>query len=182
MGVDRLPWPGMCSGRPVSEPPNLGKGWVELDFDAAFKLPIKLINDAAMQALGSYEGGKMLFLGLGTGLGTAMIADGILQPMELGHLPYRDGEYEDYIGKRGLDRVGKRKWRKYVNDAIARLSGALLPDYVVIGGGNARKLKELPQNCRVVENANAFKGGFRLWDDTLTQAGAHAAGAEPRSE
>lgn len=163
-------YPGaVLQGRPVAEPHNLGLGWVGFDFEAAFKVPVKLINDAAMQALGSYEGGKMLFLGLGTGLGTALIADGILQPMELGHLPYRKGEYEDYIGKRGLVRVGKKKWRKYVNDAVARLSAALLPDYIVIGGGNARKLKELPPHCRVGENSNAFRGGFRMWEDSQTQ-------------
>ncbi len=174
-------YPGpVLQGRVVSEPHNLGPGWVGYDFEAAFKLPVKMINDAAMQALGSYEGGKMLFLGLGTGLGTALIADGILQPMELGHLPYRKGEYEDYIGKRGLDRVGKKKWRKYVNDAVGRLSAALLPDYVVIGGGNARKLKDLPPNCRVGENANAFKGGFRLWDDSPGQVGYDAGSKSAR--
>jgi polyphosphate glucokinase len=173
--VISIGYPGpVLQGRLVAEPHNLGTGWLGYDFEAAFKLPVKVINDAAMQALGSYEGGKMLFIGLGTGLGTALIADGILQPLELGHLPYRKGEYEDYIGKRGLDRVGKKKWRKYVNDAISRLSAALLPDYVVIGGGNARKLKELPPNCRVGENANAFKGGFRLWEDWPSQvAGSH---------
>ena len=167
-------YPGpVLQGRPVAEPHNLGQGWVGFDFEAAFKVPVKIINDAAMQALGSYEGGKMLFLGLGTGLGTALIVDGILQPLELGAFaPYRKGEYEDYIGKRGLERVGKKKWRKYVNDAIARLSAALLPDYVVIGGGNARKLKELPPKCRVGENANAFKGGFRLWEDSQAQVGS----------
>ena len=163
-------YPGpVLQNRPVAEPHNLGQGWVGFDFEAAFNVPVKLINDAAMQALGSYEGGKMLFLGLGTGLGTALIADGLLQPMELGHLPYRKGEYEDYIGKRGLERVGKKKWRKYVNDAVARLSAALLPDYVVLGGGNATKLKELPPNCRVGENANAFLGGFRMWDEAEPQ-------------
>jgi polyphosphate glucokinase len=166
-------YPGpVLQNRPVAEPHNLGQGWMGFDFDAAFKAPVKLINDAAMQALGSYEGGKMLFLGLGTGLGTALIADGLLQPMELGHLPYKKGEYEDYIGKRGLERVGKKKWRLYVNDAVARLSSALLPDYVVLGGGNATKLKELPPNCRVGENSNAFLGGFRMWADPESRVGS----------
>ena len=168
-------YPGpVLQGRPVTEPHNLGTGWVGFDFEAAFKAPVKMINDAAMQALGSYEGGKMLFLGLGTGLGTALIVDGILQPLELGHLPYRKGEYEDYIGKRGLIRLGKKKWRIYVADTVARLSAALLPDYVVLGGGNARKLKELPPKCRVGENSNAFQGGFRLWEDPQAQVGSHA--------
>jgi polyphosphate glucokinase len=152
-------------GRPVSEPHNLGLGWVGFDFEAAFGFPVKLINDAAMQALGSYEGGKVLFLGLGTGLGSTMIVDGIVEPMELGHLPYRKGTYEDYIGIRGLKHVGKRKWRRYVEDVVARLIAALEPDDVVLGGGNVHKLKELPSGCRVGENADAFRGGFRLWEE-----------------
>jgi polyphosphate glucokinase len=160
-------YPGVVlHGKPVSEPHNLGPGWVGFDFAAAFGCPVKLINDAAMQALGSYQGGKMLFLGLGTGLGSAMIVDGIVEPMELGHLPYRKGEYEDYIGIRGLKRVGKKKWRRYVEDVVARLIAALEPDYVVLGGGNVGKLKELPPSCRAGDNANAFRGGFRLWEET----------------
>ena len=124
-----------------------------------------------MQALGSYEGGKMLFLGLGTGLGSAMIVDGIVEPMELGHLPYRKGTYEDYVGIRGLERVGKKKWRHYVEDVVARLIAALEPDDVVLGGGNVHKLKELPPGCRAGDNANAFLGGFRLWEETRRAEG-----------
>jgi polyphosphate glucokinase len=126
-----------------------------------------MINDAAMQALGSYTGGRMLFLGLGTGLGSAMIVDGLIEPMELGHLPYRKRTYEDYLGNRGLLKFGRKRWRKYVTDVIARFQAALLPDYVVIGGGNARQLRELPENCRIGSNANALLGGFRLWEDNL---------------
>jgi len=159
-------YPGVVlHGKPVSEPHNLGPGWVGFDFEGAFGCPVKLINDAAMQALGSYEGGKMLFLGLGTGLGSAMIVDGIVEPMELGHLPYRKRTYEDYVGIRGWERVGKKKWRYYVKDVVARLIAALEPDYVVLGGGNVHKLKELPPSCRAGENANAFTGGFRLWEE-----------------
>ena len=171
-------YPGpVLRGRPVSEPPNLAPGWVGFDFEAAFGCPVKLLNDAAMQALGSYEGGKMLFLGLGTGLGSTMIVDGIVEPMELGHLPYRKGTYEDYIGIRGLKRLGKKKWRSYVEDVVARLIAALEPDYVVLGGGNVHKLKELPPSCRVGENANAFRGGFRLWE----KGGKWRASAPPNS-
>ena len=166
-------YPGpVLRGRPVSEPRNLGPGWVGFDFEAAFGRPVKLLNDAAMQALGSYDGGRMLFLGLGTGLGSTMIVDGIVEPMELGHLPYRKGTYEDYIGIRGLKRVGKKKWRRYVADVVARLIAALEPDYVVLGGGNVHKLKELPPSCRVGDNANAFRGGFRLWKETGERSGS----------
>jgi polyphosphate glucokinase len=164
------PGPVLC-GQPMTEPVNLGPGWMGFDFAAVFHHPVKVINDAAMQALGSYEGGKMLFLGLGTGLGSALIVDGILEPMELGHLPYRKSTYEDYVGIHGLERLGKKKWRGYVEDVVARLCAALQPDYVVLGGGNVHKLKELPPNCRMGDNANAFRGGFRLWDD----AGAPSA-------
>ena len=165
--VVTIGYPGpVLRGRPVSEPHNLGPGWVGFNFEAAFGCPVKLLNDAAMQALGSYEGGRMLFLGLGTGLGSTMIVDGIVEPMELGHLPYKKGTYEDYVGIRGLKRAGKKKWRHYVEDVVARLTAALEPDYVVIGGGNVRKLKDLPPRCRVGENANAFRGGFRLWEDS----------------
>jgi polyphosphate glucokinase len=148
----------------VSEPPNLGPGWLGFDFEAAFGRPVKLINDAALQALGSYDGGRLLFLGLGTGLGSAMIVDGHIEPMELGHLPYRSKTYEDYVGRRGLKRMGKKKWRRHVTGVVGLLSAALRPDYVVLGGGNARKLKELPPGCRLGANANAFRGGFLLWD------------------
>jgi polyphosphate glucokinase len=160
-------YPGpVLRGRPVSEPHNLAPGWVGFDFQKAMGCPVRIINDAAMQALGSYEGGKMLFLGLGTGLGSAMIVDGIVEPMELAHLPYKKGLFEDYVGIRGLERVGKAKWRRHVKDVVARLVAALEPDYVVLGGGNVKKLKELPPNCRAGENTNAFKGGFRLWEET----------------
>jgi polyphosphate glucokinase len=158
-------YPGpVLHGRPVSDPANLGKGWVGFDFKAAFGCPVKIINDAAMQAIGSYRSGRMLFVGLGTGFGAAMIADGIVEPMELGHLPYRRATYEDYVGLRGLARKGKKRWRRHSLSVIAHLIAALEPDDTVIGGGNARKLKELPPNCRLGDNANAFLGGFRLWE------------------
>jgi polyphosphate glucokinase len=150
--------------RPVAEPHNLGKGWVGLDFAAAFERPVKVMNDAAMQALGSYKGGKLLFLGLGTGLGSAVIVDGVVEPMELGHLPYRKGTYEDYVGLRGLTDHGEKKWRKHVEDVIERLVAALEPDDVVLGGGNVKHLEELPKGCRAGDNANAFLGGFRAWE------------------
>jgi polyphosphate glucokinase len=150
-------YPGaVLCGRPVSEPHNLGRGWVGFDFDAAFGCPVKLLNDAAMQALGSYQGGKMLFLGLGTGLGSTMIVDGIVEPMELGHLPYKKGTYEDSVGARGLERRGEEIWRKHVSDVVALLMAALRPDDVVLGGGNVHKLKEMPPGCRAGDNANAF--------------------------
>ncbi len=158
-------YPGpVLHNRPVAEPHNLGKGWVGLDFAAAFERPVKVMNDAAMQALGSYKGGKMLFLGLGTGLGSAMIVDGVVEPMELGHLPYRDGTYEDYVGLRGLTAHGEKKWRKRVEDVVERLVAALQPDDVVLGGGNVKHLDELPPGCRAGDNANAFLGGFRAWE------------------
>jgi polyphosphate glucokinase len=173
--VVSIGYPGsVLRSRPVAEPHNLGKGWVGFDFETAVGCPVKVMNDAAMQALGSYQGGKMLFLGLGTGLGTTLIVDGVVEPMELAHLPYRKATYEDYIGERGLKRLGKKKWRKYVNDVVALLSAALETDYVVLGGGNVRKLKELPPNCRAGDNANAFRGGFRLWEDADVQVGSTA--------
>jgi polyphosphate glucokinase len=157
-------YPGpVLSGRPVSDPVNLGPGWVGFDFSGAFGCPVKVVNDAVMQALGSYEGGRMLFLGLGTGLGTALIVDGVIEPMELGHLPYRKATFEHYVGVRGLKRLGKKKWQRAVADVVARLTAALEPEYVVLGGGNVKKLDELPPNCRSGDNANAFVGGFRLW-------------------
>lgn len=165
-------YPGpVLHGRPVSEPHNLGSGWVGFDYRAAFGRPVKIINDAAMQAMGSYEGGTMLFLGLGTGLGTALIVDGVVQPMELGRLPYKKGTYEDYVGLRGLEKRGKKKWRKNVEDVVARLVAALRPDEVVLGGGNVKKLKALPPGCRAGVNANAFTGGFRLWEESDKHAG-----------
>jgi polyphosphate glucokinase len=164
-------YPGLViHGRPVSEPRNLGKGWVGFDYRAAFGNPVTIINDAAMQALGSYKGGKMLFLGLGTGLGSTLIADGIVEPMELAHLPYKKGTYEDYVGLRGLEKRGKKKWRRQVEDVVARLSAALEPDDIVIGGGNAKRLKGLPPKSRLGDNANAFLGGFRLWEDKKGKA------------
>ena len=165
-------YPGLViNNRPLAETLYLGRGWMGYDFRAAFKRRVKIVNDAAMQALGSYRGGKMLFLGLGTGLGSTMIVDGIVEPMELGHLPYRKGTYEDYVGIRGLQR-GKKKWRRHVADVVSRLIAALEPDDVVIGGGNVKKLKELPKGCRIGENPNAFRGGFRLWEKTDPRRGS----------
>lgn len=155
----------VASGRVLTDPVNLGPGWAGFDFQRAFGKPTRVVNDAAMQALGSYEGGKMLFLGLGTGLGSAVVADGVLEPLELAHLPFRKATFEDYVGERGLERLGKKKWRETVREVIERLSAALEPDYVVLGGGNAKKLDELPANVRLGANENAFVGGFRLWDE-----------------
>lgn len=157
-------YPGpVLGGRPAAEPINLGRGWVAFDFARAFGRPVKVINDAAMQALGSYKGGKMLFLGLGTGLGTALIVEGMVKPMELGHLPYKKRTYEDYVGRAGLEHDGKKKWQRHVADVVERLIAALQPDDTVIGGGNVNRLDALPPRCRAGENANAFRGGFRLW-------------------
>ena len=162
--VVSIGYPGpVLRNRPVAEPHNLGRGWVGFDFEAAFRRPVKLVNDAAMQALGSYRGGKMLFLGLGTGLGSTLIVDKIVEPMELGHLPYKKSTYEDYVGERGLERLGTKRWRKHVGEVVERLIAALEPEDVVLGGGNVKKLKELPPGCRTGDNANAFAGGFRLW-------------------
>src|ERR1700730_89332 len=158
-------YPGpVLRGRPIAEPYNLGRGWVGFDFGVAFGCPVKVINDAAMQALGSYEGGKMLFLGLGTGLGSAMVVEGIVEPMELAHLPYKKRTYEDYLGLRGLKRSGKKRWQRHVADVVEKLTRALQPDYIVLGGGNAKELKNLPPNTRLGDNRNAFLGGFRLWE------------------
>jgi polyphosphate glucokinase len=160
----------VINGRPLREPHNLGSGWVGFDFAEAFGYPLKVINDAAMQALGSYEGGRMLFLGLGTGLGSAMIVDGMLEPMELAHLPYKgDKTYEDYLGLRGLERLGKKRWRKHVAKVVEKLMEALEADYVVLGGGNNKKLKELPLGAKLGSNENAFKGGFRVWENSTQQ-------------
>ncbi len=158
-------YPGpIINGHPLRDPHNLGRGWVGFNFQKAFGCPVKILNDAAMQALGSYEGGRMLFLGLGTGLGSAMIVDGMLQPMELAHLRYKKGRsYEDYLGLRGLERMGKKKWRRYVAKIAKSLKTALDADYLVLGGGNSKKLKKLPPGARLGNNENAFRGGFRMW-------------------
>ena len=163
--VVSLGYPGpVKDGKPVKEPKNLGRGWVGFDFARAFERPVRVLNDAAMQALGSYKKGRMLFLGLGTGLGTTLIVDGVVAPMELAHLPYKNGKtYEEIVGKAGLRRSGKKKWRKNVADVTSRLSAALEADDVVIGGGNAKLLKELPAGARAGKNGYAFVGGFRLW-------------------
>jgi polyphosphate glucokinase len=157
-------YPGVViNNRPLTEPWNLGPGWRGYDFEREFKCPVKVLNDAAMQALGSYKSGKMLFLGLGTGLGSAMVVDGIVEPMELGHLPYRRRTFEDYVGVSGRARLGNKKWEEAVRDVIARLIAALEPEDVVLGGGNVNNLTRLPPSCRAGDNANAFAGGFRLW-------------------
>jgi len=162
-----LGYPGpIINERPLREPHNLGPGWMGFNFSKAFGHPVRVINDASMQALGSYDGGRMLFLGLGTGLGSAMIVDGVLQPMELAHLFYRKGKtYEDYLGIRGLERLGKKKWRRHVATIVGLLKEALDADYVVLGGGNSKKLKTIPSGARLGKNENAFLGGFRLWKD-----------------
>ena len=161
---------------PGVEPHNLGAGWVDFDYEAAFGRPVRLINDAAMQALGSYEGGRMLFLGLGTGLGSALVVDGVVQPLELAHLPYRHGRtFEDYVGIAGLERLGQKRWRKRVGDVVERLCAALQADYVVLGGGNVKKLDALPAGARRGENANAFVGGRRLWEMPEFPRAAEAA-------
>ncbi len=154
----------------MADPWNLGKGWVGFNFQRAFKRPVRVLNDAAMQALGSYRRGKMLFLGLGTGLGSALIVNGLVEPMELAHLPYKKGTFEDYVGVRGLARFGKKKWRRNVADVVERLEAALEPDDVVLGGGNVHRLKKLPPHCRAGDNANAFRGGFRLWQSARDSA------------
>jgi polyphosphate glucokinase len=165
--VVSIGYPGpVLHGKPVSEPTNLGGGWVGFDFAKALGHPVRVINDAAMQALGSYKGGRMLFLGLGTGLGSALIVDGRLEPMELAHLPFEKGEtYEDRVGKAALKRLGKKKWRRNVTDVVTRLQAALEANDVVVGGGNAKLLRTLPKGVRLGSNANAFVGGYRLWKD-----------------
>jgi polyphosphate glucokinase len=164
--VVSIGYPGpVLSGSPSHEPVNLGRGWVGFDFETAFARPVKIVNDATMQAVGSYDGGKMLFLGLGTGLGSTMVVSGIAVPMELGHLPYKKRTFEDYVGRAGLERRGKKKWRETVLDVVERLFLALEPDYVVLGGGNSKKLDVLPEYARLGDNRAAFTGAFRLWDD-----------------
>ena len=163
--VVSIGYPGVVvHGKIVTEPHNLGRGWVGFNFRKAFGRPTQVMNDAAMQAIGSYEGGRMLFLGLGTGLGSALVVDGTVAPMELAHLPYKNGRtFEDYVGDRGRKRLGAKKWRRTVADVVEQLSKALEADYVVLGGGNAKKLKKLPKNARLGSNEFAFLGGFRVW-------------------
>lgn len=165
-------------GKLIAEPVNLGRGWVGFDYEAALGKPTRLVNDAVMQAVGSYEGGRMLFLGLGTGLGSAFIVDGTIEPLELGHLPFRKKTFEDYVGERGLEKAGKKKWKKAVFETVAQLSAAMEPDEVVLGGGGVAELNELPPGCRRGANENAFLGGFRLWDpDWLAHLDERADGA-----
>jgi len=152
-------------GKIVVEPHNLARRWVGFDFRSAFGCPVKVINDAAMQALGSYKGGLLLFLGLGTGLGAALVADGVVIPTELAHLPYKNATWEDYLGARSLHKRGRKKWQQHVEFAIARLTDALAPDDIVLGGGNSKKLKKMPKGCRMGDNARAFTGGFRLFEN-----------------
>jgi len=148
------------------EPVNLGGGWVGFDFAKSFGKPVKMVNDALMQAIGSYDGGRMLFLGLGTGLGSAMVIENVAQPMELAHLSHKKGRsFEDYLGELGLEKRGKKKWRRHVFDIVSRMRAALQPDYIVLGGGNVDKLDILPEACRRGDNTRAFEGGFRLWRD-----------------
>ena len=163
--VVSIGYPGVVvHGKIVTEPHNLGRGWVGFNFRKAFGRPTQVMNDAAMQAIGSYEGGRMLFLGLGTGLGSALVVNGTVAPMELAHLPYKNGRtFEDYVGDRGRKRLGAKKWRRTVADVVEQLSKALEADYVVLGGGNAKKLKKLPKNARLGSNEFAFLGGFRVW-------------------
>jgi polyphosphate glucokinase len=165
--VVTIGYPGpVLNGKPLTEPHNLGTGWIGFDFQAAFRCPVKLINDAAMQALGSYKGGRSLFLGLGTGLGSAFIVDGMVEPMELAHLPYKKGAFEDYVGLRGLKKHGAKKWRRRVTDVVTRLRAALGADEIVLGGGNAKRLRELPPGCRLGDNGCAFRGGFHIWNES----------------
>jgi len=176
-------FPGpVLRNRPVAEPRNLGRGWVGFSFKSAFGCPVKLVNDAAMQGFGSYKRGRMLFLGLGTGLGSTLIVDGIVEPMELGHLPYKKGTYESYVGNHALVKKGKKKWRRHVADVVDRLIAALEPDEVVLGGGNAKELKELPPKCRVGDNSNAFRGGFRLWEEANAQPSLPRTGLIPNKQ
>jgi polyphosphate glucokinase len=170
--VISIGYPGpVVDGKPVKDPRNLAPGWVDFDYAAALCRPVKLVNDAAMQAIGSYEGGRMLFLGLGTGLGAAMVIGKMVMPLEVAHLPYKKKcTFEDYVGLRGLERLGKKKWKVAVADVAARLRAALVADYVVLGGGNSRKIKELPELCRLGDNNNAFLGGYRLWQENICMA------------
>ena len=170
--VVSIGYPGrVLNGQPSSEPRNLGPGWVSFDFAKAFGCPVKLMNDAAMQALGSYKGGRMLFLGLGTGFGSSLIVEGIVVPMEWGHFSYRNGTIEDYLGARALKQLGKKKWSRHFRRVITFINEVFHADSIVIGGGNAKKLKKLPPVCRLGSNANAFVGGFRLWEESADWKG-----------
>lgn len=170
--VDGWPWDLVSVGIPspvrngkvIADPVNLGRGWIDFDYEAAFGKPTKVVNDAVMQAVGSYQGGRMLFLGLGTGLGSTLIADGVTEPLELGHLPFREKTFEDYVGERGLEKLGRKKWKEAVFETVERLAAAMEPDEIVLGGGGVEALEELPPGCRRGDNENAFLGGFRLWD------------------
>ncbi len=166
-------YPGpVTDGRPTAEPKNLARGWVRLDYRKAFRRPVRLVNDAAMQALGAYRGGRMLFLGLGTGLGSALVVDGVLVPLELAHLPYRRGRtFEDYLGRHGIERIGRKRWRQHVGKVVAILRHALQASSVVLGGGEARRLEELPEGTTLGDNAHAITGGFRLWEDEAVGSG-----------
>jgi polyphosphate glucokinase len=170
--VVSIGYPGpVVDGRPLRDPFNLGPGWIDFDYQGRFGRPVKLLNDAAMQALGSYEGGRMLFLGLGTGLGSALVIGRTVVPLELAHLPYRKGRtFEDYVGLRGLERLGKKKWRRAVADVVGRLKAAMVADYVVLGGGNAKRIRRLPPDTRLGDNRNAQLGGFRLWEGDVSIA------------
>ncbi len=171
-------YPGVVErDRIVTEPHNLGRGWAGYDYAKAFGCPVRIVNDAAMQALGGYDGGKLLFLGFGTGLGTAMIVDDVIVPMEIAHLPYRKKTFEDYVGQRALERSGVGKWRRRVDDVVRRLIAALQPEDVILGGGNARLIVEMPPRCRIGANSNAFPGGFRLWGQKAPVS--PAAASEP---
>ena len=174
--VVSIGYPGIVKeGRLVTEPNNLAPGWVGFDFERAFRRPVKLMNDAAMQALGSYQGGVMLFLGLGTGLGSALVVNRTVVPMELGRLSYKDGSIEDYLGRQGLKRLGRKTWERLLATVAMRLSAAIHLDDLVVGGGNAKKLTYLPTGCRVGSNANAFVGGFRMWKEEERRRGAAPA-------
>jgi polyphosphate glucokinase len=160
-------FPGpILGGQPIMEPNNLGTGWMCFDFESAFRVPVRVINDAAMQAMGSYEGGKMLFLGFGTGVGATIILDGNIDALEIGRFRYKKRTLEEYLGKRGLERLGRKKWQQCVEDVVATMIAALKPDDVVLGGGNVKKLNPLPPGTRAGDNANAFLGGFRIWQGT----------------
>ncbi len=167
------PGPVLC-GQPMTEPVNLGPGWMGFDFEAAFHCPVKVINDAAMQALGGYRGGKMLYVGLGTGLGATVIMNGAIEPLELGRFRYKKSTLENYVGKKGLDRLGRKKWQQNVEKVVALMIAALKPDDVVLGGGNAKKLEGLPPGTRLGDNTNAFIGGLRLWEDGVVRPRAFA--------